>query len=157
VREYKVELFSKTTAIKYTHDCEQEECIIQDVSPFDYNITISKTSYNPQVIPMKVSSRKREEIYINLEKKVQLEPVILIEYPESLQEKVIRIRQENKYYVSFQIPEDSKIVFQEQGDQIKMILQKNKRELVISDFQKVQKSQISIQDISGNQDLYIRL
>ncbi len=157
VTEYTVELFSKSTATKFSKDCQDEICIITDVSPFEYNITVSKSGYNPQVVPVKITSRRREELYINLEKKVILEPVILIDYPETMQEKVVRIREENRYYASFNLQNSGKMVFEELGDSLKMILQTPEQEITISEFPKVPKSEVLVDDISGSDDLYIKL
>ena len=40
VGNYRVELFSLATAQKWKHECPEEVCVINDVSPFDYNISI---------------------------------------------------------------------------------------------------------------------
>jgi hypothetical protein len=54
VADYRVELFSLGTAQEWIHECPESECVIMDVSPFDYNISIIKTDYITKVIPAKI-------------------------------------------------------------------------------------------------------
>lgn len=113
VTDYKVELFSKSTAQKRSTDCKQERCTLTDVSPFQYNISISKPEYETQVIPMKVRARKKEELYIKLEKKVRLESLQLEKIAETPKEKIQRLREQNRYYAVFQADTDDKLIFEE--------------------------------------------
>lgn len=113
MKDYQVELFSKSTAQKRKEVCENERCMISDVSPFEYNISISKPEYETQLIPMKIRARKKEELYIKLEKKARLESVKLEKIRETPSERIKRLREQNRYYAVFDIKTGEKIIFEE--------------------------------------------
>jgi len=114
VDDYKVELFSLGTAQKWIHDCPEAECVIAGVSPFDYNISISKADYETKVIPAKIGARGKESIIVQLEKKVSLVSLDTEIVQETNREKIQRLREENLYYARFKISEDAILSFKQE-------------------------------------------
>lgn len=156
--EYKVELFSKSTAQKWNYDCPDSVCSLTDVSPFDYNITLSKENYKTQLLQMKVIARKKQSLFVEFEKQASLEVVEVTETAESAQQKIKRLRGKNLYYTSFALSDDDKITFtDDSASQIAMQLRNGDSIREIGKFQKVPTDAIHAEFIAGTQDVFMQL
>ncbi len=79
VPEYTVVLYGKSVAKTNRYECPETTCMIEDISPIDYNITIAKDGYINFSENVDITPRSTQEIIINLQKKVELEKVELPE------------------------------------------------------------------------------
>ena len=120
--EYSVTFFSKSTAQKRVEQCSEAVCDITDVSPFEYTMTFSKEGYESIAITSKIIPRKKQDFIINFEKKAILEEVLDFTANETAQQKIQRLREENRYIASFALDENTKISFQENGEKMQMLL-----------------------------------
>lgn len=157
VSGYSVELFSKSTAQKWSHQCPEKICTIEDVSPFEYNISIVKENYESEVWSVKISPRRTEEFIIQLEKKVELTEVTLIEVVEWNKEKIQRLRDEKLYYKSIYIDDTSKLTFSEYNGGLQMHHRTNNSLQEVSLFDMVGRSDISMSSIIGTEKIFLTI
>jgi len=157
VSGYTAQLFSKSLAQKVVHDCPENQCIITEVSPLDYNITFSKDWYVSQVIPTDIKPRSNQEILVNFEKKTVLINAQLEELTETPKERIQRIREQSQYYANFNLGEGRSILFSQKDIQLSLAYRQDSEIYQISDFPLVSKDEISVDTISGSSDIYIAL
>lgn len=157
VSEYRVELFSLATAQKQSHNCSEKICIIPNVSPFDYNISIIKADYQTKVISAKIGARWKESIVVQLEKKVSLISVIEDKIEETNKQKILRLREEKLYYTQFQVSDDVKLSFTQENDQILLQYKTSENIREIGSFKLIEKNKILVDTISGTKNIFISL
>jgi hypothetical protein len=116
-----VSLFSPSLAQKTEQLCPQSLCIIPDVSPFEYNISITKDGYETKNLNIMVSARQNQEILIDLQKKAILEEVLDMKALETAQEKIQRLRADNISFARFQITSESEIRFLEESNNLQLV------------------------------------
>jgi hypothetical protein len=114
VDNYRVELFSPGTAQKWVHECPDLICVVNDVSPFDYNVSIIKADYKTKVLSFKVRPRGKETLVVQLEKEVRLDAINRENNTETAKEKIQRIRDEKLYYAKFKLDETRNIRFKDE-------------------------------------------
>jgi len=155
--EYKVTLYSPSLAQKKEQLCPQSLCIINDVSPFEYNISISKDGYETKNLNIVVWARQNQEILIELQKKAVLEEVLDMKALETPQEKIQRLRDNNLSFARFQINTESEIRFTEESNTLKMlyITWSSKRE--IQSFPKISADSIDASLIGTTQNIFLSL
>lgn len=152
VSGYHVELFSKSTAQKIEYDCPEQECIISDVSPFEYNISLSKENYKTYSITTKITPRKRETLFVELEKKSELKVLEQITAVETSQQKIQRLRDQKEYFAVFQLNIDSKVTFTQSKDQLIMRYHISQNTKEITRFPLVSQESIQAQYIGEKQE-----
>lgn len=157
VSEYSVELFSKSTAQKWTHECPEKICVIHDVSPFEYNISISKQGYETELINAKISPRRREEIFVQLDKKSLLSSLEAVQIEETPKEKIKRLREEKLYFARFVLEDDTMITFSEGKNQLLMQHRSSSFVHDISDFPFVPADSIFAEYIGDTKDIFMQL
>ena len=152
---YQVELFSKSTAQKRYEDCPESQCTITDVSPFEYNVTISKEGYENEFMSMKVSPRRNESIFIELEKKVSIEPIDIIPLEENAAQKIKRLREEKLYYARFQLWDDTLLTLTEDGDQLLVQYNSWDNILEIAKIQRIAQQDLHAEYVVGSKDIFL--
>ncbi len=157
VAGYKVELFSKSTAQKWIYNCPEKICIIRDVSPFDYNISISKEDYETKIIAAKVSPRRREEIRVQLEKKTILTTLEAIKTQETPKQKIQRLRQEKLYFARFELWDNTMITFSRENNQLKMQYRNLDFIREIMTFPLVKSEEIGVEYIGETKKIFLRI
>lgn len=156
VSDYTVELYSPGTIQKWIHQCLDSICVIQDVSPFDYNISIIKADYKTEIVSYKVRPRGDETIVVQLEKQVRLDTVIGENTGETAKEKIQRIRDENLFYSKFNI-DDTTVRFREEEQELILQYVINGEVKDIWNFRKIEKDDISISEIYSSDNIRIKL
>lgn len=73
VDNYKVKMYAKKIAKTFDYECIEKKCSLTDISPFDYNITISSPTYKDYVSELVIEPKKVNTININLIKDTKLE------------------------------------------------------------------------------------
>lgn len=154
---YRVEFFSKSTAQKRIEECPKMECVIQDLAPFEYNVSIFKPDYESQNLSIQVIARRSEALFIDLQKKAKLSKIIPIDIEESPEEQIQRIRTENRSYARFELREDVFLTFKEQGTRLEMFFETSWNSQLISDFQTVWKSEILADNILDSDSIFLTL
>ena len=167
VGEYTVELFWKSIAKTFTYDCPKSECILEDISPLEYNMTIKKEGYIDFFQNIIIEWASRQELIITLEKKVTLkkeeEGVVSQEQkttqePKELtaQEKIAKIRKDKIYFKVFDISWERQIGFKEKRNGLDAFLLSWKDETLIHSFEKISKK-ISLQEIEGTDYVFLEI
>lgn len=158
VPEYKVELFSKSTAQKWEYDCPEMKCQIDKIAPFEYNVTVYKDEYEPQFFTLKVKARRKESLFIELDKKADLVHLEKIEVSETAKEKIERLREQNLYYASFSLSNDAKIIFKESADtRITLNYESWDTSREIQSFEKVPSESIHVSSIGDSWDIFLKI
>lgn len=158
VTEYNVELFSKSTAQRWEFECPLEECILSDISPFEYNISIKKEGYKDVTINAKISPRKKQNFVVEMEKQVRLDILEIEQNTETAQQKIQRLRDNAKYFVSFELSEDTKVHFLQDQNQLEMIYKTQDKERTISRFPLVREEDIQVRYIGdAGKELFIQV
>lgn len=153
---YTVELFAKSTAQTITQECPEESCIITDVSPFQYNVTVYKDDYKTEIFEAKISPRKKQSFFIELEKKTKLELIEIVEVEETPKQKIQRLREQSLYYASFSLGEESKITFDELPDQVEMFYKTPENSRSIYKFPKVPANSIHAEFIPDTTEIFLK-
>lgn len=154
---YRVELYSPGTAQRWTHECPEEVCVIAGVSPFEYNISITKPDYESKVIPAKISARGKESLVVELEKKVFLESVIQDVTEETNKEKIKRLREENLYYARFQVNDGMLLTFKEIEGELLVQYRTGESIRDIHTFPLIEKLDIHVDTISQTEQIFIHV
>ena len=158
VPEYRVELFSKSTAQKWEYDCPEEVCVLKDVSPFEYNVSIFKENYKTELMNIKVAPRRKESLFIELEKQAELAILEKLVVEETAAQKIKRLREKNSYYASFGIWEDEQITFTDISEnQLAMQYRSWDIEREIYKFQKVRADDIYAEYISDTDKIFLNM
>ena len=157
VTDYRVELFSKSTAQKWQHNCPEMNCIIPDVSPFEYNVNISKEWYESFVMNIDVAPRRRETLFIELQEKVILTSASLVERDETPREQIERIREENRSLIRFKIQDGTSVRFEQKEDTIEMLYKTWDTEKNIASFPALSEEEIDASPISSSNDIFLAL
>jgi hypothetical protein len=157
VDDYRVELYSPRTAQKWMHDCPEAKCIIEGVSPFDYNISIIKTDYDTIVISAKISARNKETIVVQLEKNISLVSIGGENTVETNKQKIQRLREEKLYYSRFQLDDDILLTFKQQEDQLLLQYRTPNNMRDIWNFKLVEKDDILIDSIPETWNIFLSL
>jgi hypothetical protein len=158
VENYTVEFFAPATAQKRVEQCQEMQCIITDVSPFEYNIQVLKKDYKTQNISTKIQARKSQEFVFELEKEARLEPIeISVKEAESAKQKIARLREESRFIASFQLDTDQKVTFSEQGERMDFEYRNAEKVTKIADFALEDASKIFAEYITGTQKVFFRI
>jgi len=157
VDSFSVDFFSPWTTQKWTHQCSENICFIPELPPFDYNISIIKTDYQTQVFSYKINPRKSETLIVELEKQVQLDPVISEEIVETAKQKIQRIRDENLYYAKFSLGNNTVIRFKEEWSELAMQYVENNILKEIQRFPTVAVQEINVTDIYSSPNIYVSI
>lgn len=158
VEDYRVELFSKSTAQNWEYDCPESECLISDVSPFEYNIFIRKEEYKDEVINTKISPRKKQSFVVELTKETKLSLVESELVQETVQEKIQRLRNQDKYFASFEVGPESQVNFLQADSQLEMLYVRQGNERTIRKFPLVSEESIFVQYIGdAGEDIFVQV
>jgi len=128
-----------------------------DVSPFEYNVSILKSDYKVETVNLKISPRRREELFVKLEKKIELKQIELQEITETAQEKIQRIREEKSYYALFDIWNGTKISFSELWSTLELNYITKDLNKKISRLKLVDKEDINAEYIYGSNKIFLKL
>ncbi len=157
VSDYRVVLFASSTAQKWVHECPESECVIANVSPFDYNISIIKQGYETKIISAKIWARGRESLVLELEKKVFLDAFIDESLEETAQQKIQRLRDEKSSYARFSLGTQRSISFTENDNELLLEYIVEGKTYPIQNFQRVKQDDISVSSIPSSEDVFISL
>ncbi len=105
VENYKVELYNKKLLKTDVINCENNKCILGEISPFEYSIKISKTDYIDYLEEFEIWRNEILEIDVELEKKISLEKISEVQIEEwseiNREEKMNFLREKSNVYKSF--------------------------------------------------------
>ena len=158
VWEYEVSLFSTKTAFKKQVSCPESICVISDLSPLSYSVSISKSGYESQNIPLELKARTSEELIVQLEKKLSLtQRDILSSQEESIQEKITRLREEGDWITRYELPNGNILSFQEDADQMVLYETVQETQKEIARFPISPEKQIQLSQIFSSDDILLSL
>lgn len=153
---YDIQLFSLSTATKISQTCRGNPCILRDVSPFEYNLRISKPGYESQSEQIKIEPRKRQSFVFQLEKKASLKAIEKTE--KNTQELINAKRNKNKFYSYFEGQDGIKIFFKEFDDMsVEIIFSQDTNEYSLWKFPKVPKKEIFLSQISPDAPMLLQM
>lgn len=129
---YSVELFWKSVAQTFTYDCPEEVCVVADISPIEYNMTLKKDWYLDFFQNIDIAPSSREELIVTLEKEVSLErvedPVVEVSSGSgeivsensgaTAQDKISQILKDKTYFKLYPLLSGNEIGFKEKEFEI---------------------------------------
>jgi len=157
VSDYSVELFSESTALKKTHVCDEVSCMIPNVSPFEYTMTLKKQWYKNTISLIKIIPRETQSFEVYLEKHAKLTPV-QIEPTEPTIEQIIQAkRDEKRFYIYFDIWVNEKITFSEEWWQLIVRYNSDREIFDIAKTEIVAKWDIYSEYITDSRDIFMKI
>jgi len=157
VEWYEVDFFSKTTATKLTVSCPEKLCVIPDISPFEYNISFSKSGYETQTLWVDIPARSSQNFSVELVLKTSLDAVTLEEISESPRQAIERIREDNFYYQNFRLTQDRQVGFREEGDVLQLVYTQDGVTQDIQSVPFVAQSDVLAENIYNTDNIFISL
>lgn len=154
VDAYKVELFATKIAQTFERDCPTATCSLADISPFDYNVTITKEGYEPYSTSLDLKGATTIDLNIKLKKRVEL---VKVEEPlleESLN-KIDILKVKNTSYLSFDMGKEGVFYFDENDEKLVLYTFKENQPFRIGDFTKVPKEKLMFTRVYGEQNTFL--
>jgi hypothetical protein len=153
INSYKVSLFSKKTAQTFDYNCTEKRCTLQDIPPFQYNMTLTSTGYKDEVQTFTLKARNTQEVLVTMEKQVQLEKVeeILTWSGTTAEEKILQLRKQKSSYASFPLKSGKEIIIQDMGEKLALFYEDKE----LFRFAKIQANKIQVQEVESTRSVYI--
>lgn len=155
---YEVELFSQSTALKSTHNCPENICIITDVSPLEYTMTLTKEWYQDVFKNIKVIPRKIQKFELILEKQAKLTQFIVNSAVELTPSQIIQAkRDESRFYVYFDIGPTEQITFTEVDQRLTINYSSEEEIFELIEIDVIPQDVIYAEKIGASDDIFIKL
>ena len=163
---YSVKMFGKSIAKTFMYDCPDKVCIIKDISPLEYNMTIKRDGYIDFFQNITLWRSVREKFIITLEKKVLLERVEDKKTKEiwkdekkiTTKQRIIELRKQRLYKKLYtkvlKLWESEEIGIKEKETQIEISYIKKGKKIFIGSFDK-KNSPIKIENIRDTSYIFI--
>ena len=122
VENYKVELYAKKVGQTFNFECKEKKCILEDISPFSYDLEIIKFDYLS--FKKDIEIKEGEDFYLDivLEKNTSLEKLEIKEISGlekkikiSPKEKIEALRKKNKNYLIIKLKDNREFYFVEKN------------------------------------------
>ena len=158
VENYKVELYAKKVGQTFNFECKEKKCILEDISPFSYDLEIIKFDYLS--FKKDIEIKEGEDFYLDivLEKNTSLEKLEIKEISGlekkikiSPKEKIEALRKKNKNYLIIKLKDNREFYFVEKNWKLDLIYDKNK----IWTFDKIEKSKLLIREVIWNRNFIL--
>jgi len=155
LKNYKITVYNKKLIQTNNYNCIKKICILSNISPFDYSLSITKSWYIDKNININVSRNQQIDLNIILNKKVFLNEVqIDREYKLKNKEKINLLQ--NRYNSYYFIVLDKIWTFSFKTNWLFLKLYQNKKYLWI--FDKVNKDNIFLDKIFWTNDyIFIKI
>lgn len=72
IESYSVKLYAKKIAQTYNYECTTKKCSLNEISPFDYNVTISSPTYKDYISEINIRWKTTNSLDVNLIKDTKL-------------------------------------------------------------------------------------
>ncbi len=153
---YKVSLYAKSIWKKYDFNCDKNPCILEKISPFNYDVTVSKDNYN--TFYFKFNPKIKTNIKFVLTKEVKLINIgnindLNLDKKLTREERIKLIKQKHDNFLVLKVY--NKEFFFKKTDDNKLNIYLNNKFLWIVDFEKWEnKEAISISKVIGLDNNY---
>ena len=150
VKNYKVELYANRIVKTFNFDCPVKRCILDDISPFNYNFKIKKQWYETFEENIKISRNDNFHINVNLKKKINLRKIELKTKKQTLsnEKEIELIKKKNFYYAFFDLKDGKQFYFIEKNWKITLFhLEKD-----LVSFDLVPSNDLSLKKVYGDKD-----
>lgn len=158
---YSIKLFHLQTMQTFEKNCEKKECVLPNIPPFTYSLSIRKKWYKSIDSTLIIDAKESKSVPISLQKDTQLEIQNTIQIKKnttpSVHENTIKNYNEKKYYAYFKLLNLGEIFLKEENNGINVYLRNEiwteKKILSVSD--RVKKKNISILRVDGNDSIIL--
>lgn len=156
VDNYSVKLYVPKIAKSFTYECSKKECDIQDIAPFEYNMTLSKKWYENDFRVITIKKSSKNDVSVSFRKIVSLEEVEKEKKKElTKDDKVNLVKLKASSYAFFNLEEKGVYYFTESSN-AEIILNYFSQSWVKSEnkasFKKISPEAISLQAVVGESD-----
>lgn len=159
VENYSVKMYAKKIAQTYNYECKTKVCKLSDISPFDYNITISSPTYKDYISELTIKAKEINIINLNLVKDTKLKFVeTKIEEPvnkDLVNTKIEEIKIKKQSYFNTYLPSVGYLYFKENWSSLDLYKSFSWTEDRLGKFPKVSKDKIEIFQVFGNENLIL--
>lgn len=153
--DFRGELVSVRNAQNIDFTCPERECIIRDIPPFDYRLTLYKDDFKTQNISIEIEPRISQQIEVEFIRDPRLTLASVVQDEEF-------IRQDEwldeGIYLIF-TSRDIEVFFRELTGRsgLEMIYRSNLGEVRLREVPRISGSQISVQHIRESNDIYLQV
>ena len=148
---YSVNFSTEKLSNPIVYTCEVNPCRLQDIAPFDYNITISKEWYDVYNFNQKIQTSGDQTIDFTLLEKIN---VVQLEEVEVLEAEIVLDKRErlkyNKYYLSYNFWDKGIFYMQEYLWKLFLYRDRWESQVLIHSFPLVWPNKIHIWEIYGS-------
>ncbi|MCH8519067.1 hypothetical protein LAT59_04885 [Candidatus Gracilibacteria bacterium] len=151
---FRGELVSVKNAQNRSFTCPETECILRDIPPFDYRLSLFKDDFESQTLSVSLNPRSTKEIEIVFRR----EPRLTLESALSPDE-AFTIDERDDIYASFMLGEEKGIYFSQQESQNRIVMyyRDNGEDVRLREIERVPISELQAQVIQDSSDIHIRV
>ncbi len=150
-KEYSVLLENKKKLVSIKKECAQKKCVLEKVSPFDYNIIIKKEWYHDISDTIWVERKKMKTLNVEMEKDVRLEEVSKIDEikTRTIEKKKKKIQDKKKYHLFVDIDNNKRVLFEKEESAMGVYLENSswKKRHIASFSEILHSSKIQVQGV----------
>jgi hypothetical protein len=160
IDNYSVELYAKKVYQTFNYDCKEKKCVIADLSPFNYDVTITSPSYKEIKQELILKWKKTNYIKTDFVKDTKLTEIANVKETnknteitkESTLEKIatIKIKKETDYTID--LWQLWFFYFKTNWNNLELFKKWENKDAKLWTFPKVDKKDIQIFEINGNTD-----
>ena len=147
IESYHVNLFSKKLFKNFEYECDKKVCTIENLSPFDYTITLSAPTYKDIVNDLKIYWKQVNKMNLDFQKDTKLVEMNSIENTSTnswvIDTTLENDLKDNSYYYK-KLDWVWYFYFKENNSNIVLYSNINSKEKALGTFKKVNKEEINI-------------
>ncbi len=149
VSNYEIKLKSDKYKKEYSFKCLKKECILKNVSPFNYKLEVLKDNYETYTTNFNPNNKKFLKIILH--KKIYLKPLGKDRQDKNLsrEEKIELVKLKNKYFWYKKIWKDL-FIFKDLGNKLEFSYNNN----LIGFLEKLDKKNISLNKVINSDNFY---
>ena len=153
--DFRGELVSVRNAQNITFSCPERECIIRDIPPFDYNLSLFKENFRTQNISISIIPRISQEIEIEFVRDPRLTLRSVVQESAFIRQDVWL---EDWVYLSFE-SDNVEIIFRELSwrSGLAMFYRSDLGEVRLREVPRISWPQIHVEHIRESSDIFIRV
>lgn len=145
VDNYKVSLYAKSVAQTFERNCETSSCILTDISPFDYTLTVEKDWYETLSQGVDLKWWIEKTVSITMKKTISLVPA---EQRVPLTEnKVEALKIKSRAYITYDMYEKWLFYFEKVAGKLDLYRILEKQENMVGTFNEYTPQEVSLIDV----------
>jgi len=160
IDNYSVELYAKKVYQTFNYECKKKKCVIQDISPFNYDITLTSPSYKEIKQELSLKWKTTNYINANFEKDTKLTKISEVKETnkdteitkKTTEEKIANIKLKKETYYTVDLWNLWFFYFKTSWNNLELFKKWESKDAKLWTFPKTDKKDIQIFEINGNTD-----